>query len=65
MKSIPRLVASSFASSSDSSDEYRDGMATPSTFSAPTASAATTAVSEESILADSPTTHDAKPFFRQ
>ena len=61
---MPRFVASSFASSSDSELEISDGIAIPTTFSAPIASAAITAVSDESIPPESPMTTLANPFFR-
>ena len=43
---------------------YGDGMVTPATFSAPRASTAMAATSEESIPPESPTTAREKPFFR-
>ncbi len=44
------------------SDEKRDGIATPTTFSLPRASTATAAVRLESMPPDSPITDLRKPF---
>ena len=52
---MPRLSANSWESPTLPSDEYRDGMVTPTTLSAPNASTATVAVSAESMPPDSPT----------
>ena len=52
---MPRLSASAIASSRLPSDEYRDGMETPTTFSAPSASTATAATRLESMPPDSAT----------
>jgi hypothetical protein len=59
------LYVSAFASSRDSGLENSDGIATPKTLSAPTASAAITAVREESIPPDRPITALRNPFLRR
>ena len=46
-------------------DEYLLGMAMPSTFSGPTAAAATQAATAESMPPDNPRTTDLIPDFRQ
>ena len=51
---MPRFFASAAASVSEPSDEKRDGMATPSTFSGPSARAAMQATSAESMPPDRP-----------
>ena len=61
-KSMPRASARAVASSRDPSLEYRDGIDTPCTCSAPKASAAITATSEESIPPDIPITTSVKAF---
>ena len=61
-RSIPRASASATASDTDPSLEYRDGMATPWTWAAPTASTATAATSDESMPPDSPITASLNPF---
>ncbi len=53
--SMPSDSAIAAASSRLSCDVYRDGMRTPITFCAPSASAAITAVSAESTPPESPT----------
>ncbi len=55
--------ASSAASSFEWSEEYFDGIDTPYTFCAPTASQAIAATSDESIPPDRPISTDLKPFF--
>jgi hypothetical protein len=62
-KSIPSDAASRCASPRVPSDEYRDGMDTPCTRSAPIASTHNAAVSAESIPPESPMTTSPKPFF--
>ena len=62
-KSMPRLTASSSASPMESGPEKRDGIATPWTCSAPSASTAMVATSDESTPPDSPSTTSVKPFF--
>ena len=52
--SMPRFSASSSASVTLPSLEYRDGMSTPVTRSGPSASTAIAATSDESIPPDSP-----------
>ncbi|CAM5316410.1 hypothetical protein SFUMM280S_03806 [Streptomyces fumanus] len=54
--------ASSAASSLECSEEYFDGMETPYTFSAPTASQARAATREESMPPERPISTDRKPF---
>ena len=61
--SIPRVSAVYFASSMECCDENRDGMEIPSTFSGPTASAATQAATAESIPPLSPRTMRCTPDF--
>ncbi len=58
---MPRLSASAFASSREPAELNRDGIETPRTFSGPSASAAITAVSAESIPPLSPSTADWNP----
>ena len=64
-KSMSSASASSCASDFEWSDEYRDGIDTPCTCSAPSASTAIAAMIDESIPPDSPITTSLKPFFRQ
>ena len=52
--SIPRLFANSWESLMLPSEEYREGIAMPTTFSGPRASTATVAVRAESTPPDSP-----------
>ena len=63
-KRIPRLSARCRLSSIDPRDEYGLGMPTPSTFSAPSASAAMAATSAESIPPLSAITTLLKPHLR-
>ena len=58
---MPSALARPSASSRLPCDEYCDGMATPRTFSGPSASTATAAVTAESIPPLNPMTADAKP----
>ena len=60
---IPRLRQSLRASVTLPPELYFDGMETPTTFSAPTASAAMAAVRAESIPPLIPSTTFSKPFF--
>jgi hypothetical protein len=58
----PRLSASRRASVRVASDEYRDGIETQCTRSGPSASAASAAVTAESIPPETPTRTSLKPF---
>ncbi len=60
---MSRLAPSATASVIEPSLEYREGMVTPCTCSAPSASTAMVATSEESIPPESPITASEKPFF--
>ena len=62
--SMPSSTASFSASVSEWSEEYRDGMSTPWTWSGPTASAAMTATSDESTPPDSAIATSVNPFLR-
>ena len=64
MHSTPRFAASSRASLCVPSEEYREGITTAVTASAPSASAATSSTSVESIPPESPSTTCSKPFLR-
>ena len=64
-RSMPSRAARASASVTEPPLEYRDGMATPWTWSAPTASTATAATREESIPPDRPMTASVKPFLRR
>jgi hypothetical protein len=57
------LSATSRASACVSPDEKRDGIETQTTCSRPSASAASAAVSAESMPPETPSTTSAKPFF--
>ena len=61
--STPRLPASSRASDCVPSDDHCDGITTHVTLSGPSASAATSATSVESIPPERPITTCLKPFF--
>ena len=61
---MPRRSASASASSTLPWLENGDGISTPSTCSRPSASAATTAVSAESMPPDSPSSTSRKPHLR-
>jgi len=63
-KAMPRMRASSRASSSEWAELYREGMATPRTAAGPSAAAATQAVSALSMPPESPTTAERKPHLR-
>ena len=60
--SMPAASHSASASVFDPSDEYRLGIDTAWTRSGPSASAASTATSDESTPPDSPNTTSVKPF---
>ncbi len=62
---MPRLSARRRASASDPSEEYREGIDTPVTFSAPSASAAMQATMDESMPPESPTSAAEHPDLRQ
>ncbi len=62
--SMPKLFASIAASVREPSLEYRDGIDTPCTCFAPSASTAIAATSAESIPPDNPITTSVKPFLR-
>ena len=62
-KSMPRLAATSRASSCVPSDEKREGIETPCTRSAPSASAQIATVRAESIPPETATTTSRKPLF--
>jgi hypothetical protein len=62
-KSLRRLSASRRASECVSSEVKRDGIETQCTLPGPRASAASAAVTAESIPPDTPTTTSVKPFF--
>ena len=59
---IPSCSASASASAMLPALENRDGMSTPTTWSAPSASAAIAATSDESMPPESPISTSAKPF---
>jgi hypothetical protein len=59
---MPRFFASSSASVMLPGDEYRDGMATPTTLAAPRASTAIVATMAESMPPERPTATFSKPF---
>ena len=64
INSIPRFLANACASALLPSEEYGPGMDTPRTFSAPSASTAMLATTEESIPPLRPTNTFLKPHLR-